>query len=191
MAHHLLTLGHQFRPRLPEPLSGGLATFVDLLPKIRRMGPECLLRQMTRQRDQLSDCLAAAHGPYSQLLYFVFSSDCTQLCHEMSSFIAPIILQRRLWGVVKFGSNKWIKLTDIHVTINQIMKAVRYRCSGKQCSFIVKCVNALEWQELLTSESKLCHYDITPFSDLLITNDNRGMEANMTAGALWLLLFLA
>ena len=46
IAHHLLTLGHQFRPKLPEPLNQGVASFVDLVPVIRQMGEKCFLEQL-------------------------------------------------------------------------------------------------------------------------------------------------
>lgn len=36
LAHHLLTLGHQFRPHLP--LKDGVAYFVDLVPGFRKLG---------------------------------------------------------------------------------------------------------------------------------------------------------
>lgn len=36
IAHHLLTLGHQFKPHLP--LKDGVAYFVDLVPGFRRLG---------------------------------------------------------------------------------------------------------------------------------------------------------
>lgn len=38
IAHHLLTLGHQFRYRLTNILCDGAATFVDLVPGFRRLG---------------------------------------------------------------------------------------------------------------------------------------------------------
>ena len=46
IAHHLLTLGHQFRPKLPEPLNQSVASFVDLVPTIRQMGEKCFLEQL-------------------------------------------------------------------------------------------------------------------------------------------------
>lgn len=39
LAHHLLTLGHQFRPHLP--LKDGVAYFVDLVPGFRKLGKSC------------------------------------------------------------------------------------------------------------------------------------------------------
>lgn len=46
IAHHLLTLGHQFRSKLPEPLNQSVASFVDLVPTIRNMGEKCFLEQL-------------------------------------------------------------------------------------------------------------------------------------------------
>lgn len=43
IAHHLLTLGHQFRYRSTGVLSNGAATFVDLVPGFRRLGKTSLL----------------------------------------------------------------------------------------------------------------------------------------------------
>ena len=62
IAHHLLTLGHQFRPGLPPPLDQGAATFIDLVPKLRRQGTGVFLRQMVKQRDLILDYLNAAEG---------------------------------------------------------------------------------------------------------------------------------
>ena len=50
IAHHLLTLGHQFRPKLPEPLNQSVASFVDLVPTIRQMGEKCFLEQLVSSR---------------------------------------------------------------------------------------------------------------------------------------------
>ena len=64
VAHHLITLGHQYRNKLPPPLSTGAATFIDMVPKIRRLGTETFLRQMSKQKQQLLDFLSGAHGIY-------------------------------------------------------------------------------------------------------------------------------
>lgn len=42
IAHHLLTLGHQFRLRLAPILCDGTTTFVDLVPGFRRLGNDAL-----------------------------------------------------------------------------------------------------------------------------------------------------
>ncbi|KAK6182146.1 hypothetical protein SNE40_009894 [Patella caerulea] len=59
ISHHLMTLGHQFSAKLPKSIN---ATFVDLIPKIRGMGTESFMKQMTNQRDQLLEFLQAADG---------------------------------------------------------------------------------------------------------------------------------
>ena len=67
LAHHLLTLGHQFRAQLPEPLNQGAATFLDLVPKLRRLGTQCFMDQMTRQKALMLEYLASAQGQHGLL----------------------------------------------------------------------------------------------------------------------------
>uniref|UniRef100_A0A8C6QTN3 Centromere/kinetochore protein zw10 homolog n=1 Tax=Nannospalax galili TaxID=1026970 RepID=A0A8C6QTN3_NANGA len=62
IAHHLLTLGHQFRLRLAPVLCGGTATFVDLVPGFRRLGTECFLAQMRAQKGELLERLSSARS---------------------------------------------------------------------------------------------------------------------------------
>ncbi|XP_044138214.1 centromere/kinetochore protein zw10 homolog [Bufo gargarizans] len=62
IAHHLLTLGHQFRYHLPVPLSDGAATFVDMVPGFRRLGTETFLAQMRLQKGELLDRLSNARS---------------------------------------------------------------------------------------------------------------------------------
>lgn len=54
IAHHLLTLGHQFRSKLPEPLNQSVASFVDLVPTIRHMGEKCFLEQLVSNSNFIS-----------------------------------------------------------------------------------------------------------------------------------------
>ncbi|XP_062995110.1 centromere/kinetochore protein zw10 homolog [Elgaria multicarinata webbii] len=58
IAHHLLTLGHQFRGHLND----GTATFVDLVPGIRKLGTECFLAQMRVQKGELLERLSSARN---------------------------------------------------------------------------------------------------------------------------------
>lgn len=62
LAHHLLTLGHQYRARLPECLNQGAAKFVETVPRLRQLGTECLMQMMVKQRDQLEESLMSANG---------------------------------------------------------------------------------------------------------------------------------
>ncbi|KAM9369899.1 centromere/kinetochore protein zw10 homolog [Phaethornis superciliosus] len=62
IAHHLLTLGHQFRYRLTSILCDGAATFVDLVPAFRRLGMECFLAQMRVQKGEILERLSSARN---------------------------------------------------------------------------------------------------------------------------------
>ncbi|KAM9788769.1 centromere/kinetochore protein zw10 homolog [Neosynchiropus ocellatus] len=62
LAHHLLTLGHYFTSHLPQPLNGGVATFVDLVPGFRKLGAQCFLAQLNVQRAELLERLSTAHN---------------------------------------------------------------------------------------------------------------------------------
>ncbi|XP_052800969.1 centromere/kinetochore protein zw10 homolog [Mya arenaria] len=59
IAHHLMTLGHQFSKRLPETIN---STFVDLVPQIRRLGSESFIQQLVKQKAQMSEYLSSANG---------------------------------------------------------------------------------------------------------------------------------
>ncbi|NXK63888.1 ZW10 protein, partial [Sylvietta virens] len=62
IAHHLLTLGHQFRYRSTAVLSDGAGTFVDLVPGFRRLGVECFLAQMRVQKGEILERLSSARN---------------------------------------------------------------------------------------------------------------------------------
>lgn len=62
LAHHLLTLGHHFQAHLPQPLSEGVATFVDMVPGFRKLGAQCFLAQLNVQRAELLERLSTAHN---------------------------------------------------------------------------------------------------------------------------------
>ena len=49
LAHHLITLGHQFYSRLPPPLNQQSSTFVDYIPIVRQLGDECFSAEMRKQ----------------------------------------------------------------------------------------------------------------------------------------------
>ncbi|NXD30264.1 ZW10 protein, partial [Spelaeornis formosus] len=62
IAHHLLTLGHQFRYRSTSVLSSGAATFVDMVPAFRKLGVECFLTQMRVQKGEILERLSSARN---------------------------------------------------------------------------------------------------------------------------------
>lgn len=62
LAHHLLTLGHHFNAHLPQMLSEGIGTYVDMVPTFRKLGVQCFLDQMNVQRTELLDRLSTAHN---------------------------------------------------------------------------------------------------------------------------------
>ena len=49
VAHHLITLGHQFHSKIPPPLNSEVTTFVDQVPLVRQLGEECYLTEMRKQ----------------------------------------------------------------------------------------------------------------------------------------------
>ena len=85
IAHHLLTLGHQFRPKLPEPLNQSVASFVDLVPTIRHMGEKCFLEQLVSISNLISQSVwnILAH----------VASDC--LVNTSTNMTYLFILQRK------------------------------------------------------------------------------------------------
>uniref|UniRef100_A0A667YUG2 Centromere/kinetochore protein zw10 homolog n=1 Tax=Myripristis murdjan TaxID=586833 RepID=A0A667YUG2_9TELE len=86
LAHHLLTLGHQFRPHLPPPLSEGIATFVDMVPGFRKLGAQCFLTQLNVQRAELLERLSTARN-FSNLddeeNYIAASKAVRQVIHQL------------------------------------------------------------------------------------------------------------
>ncbi|XP_008426902.1 centromere/kinetochore protein zw10 homolog isoform X2 [Poecilia reticulata] len=86
LAHHLLTLGHHFRAHLPQPLSEGVATFVDMVPGFRKLGAQCFLAQLNVQRAELLERLATAHN-FSNLddedNYTATSKAVRQVIHQL------------------------------------------------------------------------------------------------------------
>jgi len=62
LAHQLVTLGFQYKDKLPAVTAstGGIPTFVDLVPKLREVGADILLASMRRHRDTLKQILNTA-----------------------------------------------------------------------------------------------------------------------------------
>eukprot|EP00795_Rhopilema_esculentum_P012876 gene12876-3626_t len=62
LAHHCITLGHQFKLTLPETLSQGAATFIDLVPVLRKCGEKCFLDNLKKQKLQLLEIVTVCDG---------------------------------------------------------------------------------------------------------------------------------
>lgn len=58
LAHHLLTLGHQFRGALPQSMHS-LATFVDMVPAFRAMGEGLFSQMLHQKRDTFGKAISA------------------------------------------------------------------------------------------------------------------------------------
>ncbi|KOX68210.1 Centromere/kinetochore protein zw10 like protein [Melipona quadrifasciata] len=65
LAHHLLTLGHEYRDKLPESLQNLNLTFADQVLVLRDVGSSCLLEHMKYQKDIIVGILS--HSDLSAL----------------------------------------------------------------------------------------------------------------------------
>ena len=61
IAHHLLTLGHQFRNMLPDSFVAA-ATFVDMVPVFQELGEKYFVEMLRSQRAQLRESVEGANG---------------------------------------------------------------------------------------------------------------------------------
>ena len=50
LAHHCVTMGHQFKPTLPDLLGQGAATFVDYVPVLRNCGQKVFLDNLVSSK---------------------------------------------------------------------------------------------------------------------------------------------
>ncbi|XP_046859570.1 centromere/kinetochore protein zw10 homolog isoform X2 [Xenia sp. Carnegie-2017] len=82
ISHHLLTLGHQFSTRLPEPLNCGAATFVDLISPIRGIGEKCFEDQLRRQSHVLLDIMESGGG-FVDLSATLMEKSIKQVCYQL------------------------------------------------------------------------------------------------------------
>jgi len=57
LAHHCVTMGHQFKPTLPDTLGQAAATFVDYVPVLRNCGQKIFLDNLKKQKETLLEIL--------------------------------------------------------------------------------------------------------------------------------------
>ena len=62
LAHHLITLGHQFHRKFPAPLNSEVVTFIDQMPFVRQLGEECFLVEMRKQCSFIAEGLKLVGG---------------------------------------------------------------------------------------------------------------------------------
>ncbi|XP_071023512.1 centromere/kinetochore protein zw10 homolog isoform X1 [Oncorhynchus clarkii lewisi] len=109
IAHHLLTLGHQFSPHLPGPLSEGAATFVDLVPGFRKLGAHCFLAHLNVQRAEMLERLSTARN-FSNLddedNYSAASKAVRQVIHQLKRLgtvwqdVLPVNIYCKAMGIL-------------------------------------------------------------------------------------------
>ena len=123
LAHHLLTLGHQFRPKLPEPLNRGAATFVDMVSPMRNLGEKCFEDQLRKQSHVLLDMLEGGGGLVdlnATLMEKSIRQVCFQLrklCRVWKDILPENIHKSALSTLLNISLNKFLadilKLEDI------------------------------------------------------------------------------
>ncbi|XP_061448733.1 centromere/kinetochore protein zw10 homolog isoform X2 [Rhineura floridana] len=105
IAHHLLTLGHQFQGRL----SDGSATFIDLVPGFRKLGTDCFLAQMRVQKGELLERLSSARNLSSvddEDNYSAASKAVRQVLHQLKRLgkiwqdVLPVNIYCRAMGTL-------------------------------------------------------------------------------------------
>ncbi|XP_070621703.1 centromere/kinetochore protein zw10 homolog [Erythrolamprus reginae] len=105
IAHHLLTMGHQFRSQLTD----GTATFVDLVPGFRKLGTKCFLAQMRVQKEELLERLSISRN-FSNLddedNYSVANRAVRQVLHQLKRLgkiwqdVLPVNIYCRAMGTL-------------------------------------------------------------------------------------------
>eukprot|EP00730_Choanoeca_flexa_P017063 TRINITY_DN8168_c0_g1_i1.p1 TRINITY_DN8168_c0_g1~~TRINITY_DN8168_c0_g1_i1.p1 ORF type:complete len:746 (+),score=174.94 TRINITY_DN8168_c0_g1_i1:28-2238(+) len=86
IAHHLLSLGHAFKPHLPSDV-GAVATFVDLVAVFRGLGEEYLMSMLRKQHDLLMTTLSTINGfanTHQTERYVEVETGLKQTIHELT-----------------------------------------------------------------------------------------------------------
>ena len=95
LAHHLMTLGHQFYSRLPAPLNAQTSTFVDQVPLVRSLGEECFLAEMKKQSACLLEFLKSI-GSFNEVssdLHRELARQCLQRASLHLSKLSKVYLE--------------------------------------------------------------------------------------------------
>ncbi|XP_048418364.1 centromere/kinetochore protein zw10 homolog [Stegostoma tigrinum] len=138
IAHHLITLGHQFQCNLPSPLCNGAATFVDFVPSFRRLGTECFLVQLRSQRDELLERLSNARN--------LLSLDDVNNYTAANKAVRQVIHQLKRLGKV------WQDVLPVHIYCKSMGTLLN--------TAITEIVNKVTALEDISSESADCLYSL-------------------------------
>uniref|UniRef100_A0A2C9LLH4 Centromere/kinetochore protein zw10 homolog n=2 Tax=Biomphalaria glabrata TaxID=6526 RepID=A0A2C9LLH4_BIOGL len=143
IAHHLMTMGHQFAPKLPREYS---VTFVDLIQQIRKNGIDVMIAQVQRQKDLLMEYLDGSEG-FSNL---ETESNIEKAKKSVGQVVFQLEHLKKIWKPV-------LPINNYKKALGQLIKSVVTR--------VVDSVIALEdiaqdasqrILELLTSLEKVC-----------------------------------
>ncbi|KAG1697382.1 Centromere/kinetochore protein zw10 [Nymphon striatum] len=116
LANHLQTLGHRYKPRLPESMNAANITYVDLIFRLRKLGTDVFLNQMLTQKKILLECLKEAQGFQNIALDQSFSPQAEksikQCIHQLQSLkkvwsnVLPINVYFKSMGTL---INSWLE----------------------------------------------------------------------------------
>eukprot|EP00051_Salpingoeca_urceolata_P017572 m.241060 g.241060 ORF g.241060 m.241060 type:complete len:761 (+) comp18993_c0_seq1:124-2406(+) len=93
IAHHLLSLGHQFRSSLPEEMAHA-ATFVDMVPAFQELGEQHMMAIVDKEMTSIQQCVQESGGfggTHDQQKYQSVQRVLKQLFHQLS-------LLAKVWG---------------------------------------------------------------------------------------------
>ncbi|XP_048471545.1 centromere/kinetochore protein zw10 homolog [Rhincodon typus] len=138
IAHHLITLGHQFQCNLPSPLCNGAATFVDFVPSFRRLGTECFLVQLRSQRDELLERLSNARNLSS--------------LDDVDNYTAANKAVRQVSHQLKRLGKVWQDVLPVHIYCKSMGTLLN--------TAITEIVNKVTALEDISSESADCLYSL-------------------------------
>ncbi|KAL4238190.1 Centromere/kinetochore protein zw10 [Mactra antiquata] len=152
IAHHLMLFGHQFSKKLPTTIN---ATFVDLVPKIRRLGTEAFMYQLTKQKAQLSEYLSAANGfrnVSEKEIFFTSNRAIKQVLHQLQhlrnvwqDILTPSTYRKAIGGLL---NGVMVKIADSIVSLEDISAD-----DAKQLSQLITTLTK-QSPELLTVQSE-------------------------------------
>ena len=109
ISHHLITLGFEYREKMPAPLNSEICTFIDFVPVIRSLGEETwyemILKQKTETKEIISPLqnsifgLSDEKGDLVQKCFISLISHLTELSKVWKE-VLPLYLVRGSIGLI-------------------------------------------------------------------------------------------